>query len=189
MALSAERRRHALVELAEAQAYWARRALSLGITRTTSPPQQLARAQGARQARVTQGPGGDTVPAATRETKRLTTELRTLEKLAAALKIERAIEERYAAMGTPRPDAGVQRMEKLLATVGDPLAAQRALANHERSQSPPALQRPPAVTKKLQEVLTRLGHEDHTGAGAALNVRLHDEDERRKQAQHHGMSF
>jgi hypothetical protein len=126
-----------------------------------------------------------------RTVKRLTTELRTLEKLEAALRIERVIEERYAAMGKARPQAGVERMEKLLAAVGDPVAAKRALANHERSTAQnPARPRRPAVTKKLQAVLTRLGHDDHEGAGAALQVRLHEEAERRQQqAQHHGMSF
>jgi hypothetical protein len=109
-----------------------------------------------------------------RTVKHLTTELRTLEKLEAALKIERAIEERYAAMGKARPQPGVERMEKLLASVGDPGAARRR----------------PAVTKTLQAVLTRLSRDDHAGAGAALAVRLQEEEEqKRQQAQHQGMTF
>jgi transposase-like protein len=109
-----------------------------------------------------------------RTVTRLTAELRTLEKLQAALKIERAIEERYAAMGKVRPQPGVERMEKLLASVGDPGAARRR----------------PAVTKALQAVLKRLGHDDHTGAGAALAIRLQEEeDQRRQHAQHQGMGL
>jgi hypothetical protein len=180
----AERQRYEKVELAQAQAYWIQRSQELGITRTMTPTEQRARIKEARQQRVTQIPKHDTGT----HVEQLTAEAKAIVKLAAALKIERAIEERYAKQGKTRPAASVQRMERLLAAVGDPQAARRVLDAPQRpSRHTPT---PSTTTQRLRSTLKRLGREDHEGAGAALRIRLHEEEERKRQQERdHGMSF
>src|SRR5207249_7382230 len=111
LAKGAERRTHDTIELAEAHAYWIRRAQELGLTRTMTPTEQRERIKAARQQRVTQTPKRDL----RKHYEQLTAEAKSLVQLAAALKIEHALEQRYTAMRKPRPVAGVQRMERLLA--------------------------------------------------------------------------
>jgi hypothetical protein len=160
-------------EQLEARAAWILRKRALGITPEMTPEEQRQRIMAARQAAHDQKPTRQTPEDAKRHLADLTAEERHLVRLAAALRIERLTEERLAAQGKERDPAGKRRLVALLAEARHPGKATRVLRQTTSSR---LARRTRSAARKSSS------QQQGEPIGAALRVRLDDEDARRQAA-------
>jgi len=163
------RTQSAPVELADAQAYWQRRTVELGITRDMPMDQQLAHIRQARTQAITRIPERLPVHELAREARTLTQSISRLELYSAQLRHELGIEGHFRE-DYQRPESGKARVERLLAQGPD----------HGLPRDPQAERAVATFARTLEQL------SEEPQAGAALNVRLFREEERGRDQ---GMSF
>ena len=181
-----ERLPHEPAELAQAQAYWIMRSAALGLTPDMTPAEQREWIIEARQQCITQTPTRMTREERAAQRDALTADGKALVHLAAALHVEIGIEGQYEAQGLPRPPSGIARMEHLLAAVGDPEAAARAVQVPAVAIQGPALARTVASARLRWQVQHR-GQETEAHRAGGLNVQVANDihaSTRRRSVEH-----
>jgi len=151
------------MEQADAQAYWQRRTIELGIDHDMPMSQKLERIRADRTQAITRTPERIPRHALAHQARTLERSISRLELYSSQIRIERGIEGDYR-HDYQRPESGKRSAERLLAqgpNHGLPRdhQAERAVATFART-------------------LEQLSGEQEPQAGAALNVRLFREEER-----------
>jgi len=143
------RTQSAPAELADAQAYWQRRKIELGISRAMPIHEQLAHIREAREQAIIQAPARVPAHELAHQAQALEHSIGGLEKYAQRLQQEYAIEMRYRE-DFQRPYSGQRSAERLLAQGTDhglprDLGAEKAVAELERRRGPVEREQAPTV--------------------------------------------